>query len=285
MVDWEEWRTLLSVARTGSLNGAAALIGVDATTVGRRLQRLERRLQRKLTIRSKGRLELTQMGNAILPRLEQAEAALRAADISAEAGAVAAPWRTVRVTAVPSLCDYLLAPAVPRLTKTHRIALEIVAEDRNLSLTRREADLALRLGPTPGSRGRKLGALAYACYGQRGADPGNLPWATLDAAQAHLPEVRFVEATAGRQGVRHRASSMGTLHALVAAGAAKSLLPCFIGDGDTRLVRLSEPGAVERPLWLLGHPTDEAAPSVMRVAEWIAELCRDLSPQSTVPSA
>jgi DNA-binding transcriptional LysR family regulator len=271
MEEWEAWRTLLAVARAGTLADAAAGLGIDATTAGRRIRRLEARVGRRLLERRGGRLAPTPACALLLPRLEDAEAALAEAGAAMGEGAPAA--RPVRVTAVPVLCDHLLAPAVPRLTRVRRVALELAADERNLSLTRREADLALRLGPPAGStRGaRPVGALPYAVYAPAGLDPEAVPWAALDAAQSHLPEVRFVERAAGRAGIRHRASRLETLRALVAAGEARSLLPVILGDRDPGIRRVGERGVVARPLWLIAHPEDEATPAIAAVARWIAE--------------
>jgi DNA-binding transcriptional LysR family regulator len=84
----------------------------------------------------------------------------------------------VRVTAVPILANRLLVPALPRLFARHpRLRVELVAEPRNLSLTRREADIALRLArPESGpALARRIGRLDFAVYGPRRRGAETLP--------------------------------------------------------------------------------------------------------------
>ena len=275
---WDNWRTLLQVVRSGTVADAARALGVDPTTAGRRLRRLEARLSRRLLERRGARLEPTAACTELVPFLEQAEAALSATGAAAGLQDGTAGWRQVRVTAVPFLCDYLLAPALDSLLAGHRgIGVELIADERNLSLTRRQADLALRLGPPAGSQrdARQIGTLRYAVYARAGCDPEVLPWAALDAAQAHLPETRFVERAAGRRGVRHRASRMQTLCALAVVGAARTVLPQVMGDRHPALVQIGPPGVVSRPLWVIGHP-EERASHVARTATWIETIVTDM---------
>jgi len=280
MDDWETWRTVLATARAGSLNGAAIALAVDATTVARRLRRLESELGRRLFQRRAGGVDPTSACIEFLPRLEEADAALRAAG----AGGGDAPdrRRSVRITAVSMLCDHLLAPALPELVADRPLTVELIAEARNLSLTRREADAALRLGPPAGSRAgaRRVGSLRYAVYAPRGVDPESLPWAALDTTMSHLPETRFVERIAGPRGVRYRSNRAEGVRALLDAGLARAPLPSFLGDADPRLVRVGPPGVVERPLWLIVNPEDADQPHLRAVARWIAEVCARLSENS-----
>ncbi|ACL56607.1 LysR family transcriptional regulator [Methylobacterium nodulans] len=284
MESWDAWQTLLAVARTGRLAAAADQLGIDPTTAGRRVRRLEADLGRPLLVRAGGGLVPTRACLDLMPRLEAAERALRGVGTglagSGEAGRPA--WRTVRVTAVAFLCDHLLAPAVPALLAGRpALGLDLIAEDRNLSLTRREADLALRLGPPVAGRAsaREIGRLAYGVYAAAGtAAPDRLPWAALDGALGHLPEVRYAERAAGRAGLRHRAARLETLLRLTRAGGVRAVLPEIMAAGDPALVRLGAEPVVIRPVFLIGHPEDEAAPPVRAVAGWIEALFARMPP-------
>lgn len=148
-IDWEGWRTVLAVARAGTSAGAAVALGIDATTAGRRVRALEERLGRRLFEREGTRLKPTPICADALPSLEAAEEALARTE-EATAGTPPGRVRTVRITSVAPLCELVLAPAVPRLLVGRRLRVELIAENRNLSLPRREADAALRLGPPSG---------------------------------------------------------------------------------------------------------------------------------------
>ena len=102
----------------------------------------------------------------------------------------------VRVTSVPLLVNRVLVPALPPLLAGHRqLRVELIAEPRDLSLTRREADIALRLArPRRELRAiaRRIGRLDYAVYGPPARLPESLPWITYEDAMADLPQWRWI---------------------------------------------------------------------------------------------
>jgi DNA-binding transcriptional LysR family regulator len=272
MDDWDTWQTLLAVVEAGSLRGAAAHLHVDATTIGRRLGRLETKLGRRLLTRREGRLEPTATCRSLLPQLE--EAAQRIQSAHNLAAGKHAPRRPVRITSVAFLCDHLLAPQIQFLA-ADRQPIELLAEDKNFNLTRREADLALRLGPPQGSRrgARQLGWVRYAAYAAIGQDAGKLPWAALDSSLAPLPEVRYVEAQAKGGGIQFRAGKLATLAAIAASGAARVVLPHLMGERHPGLQRVGELSVLRRPLWLIAGASD-APPQVAAVARRIEQVAR-----------
>jgi DNA-binding transcriptional LysR family regulator len=272
MEDWDAWQTLLAVVEAGSLRGAAARLHVNATTIGRRLGRLEGKLGRRLLVRRGGRLEPTATCRSLLPQLEEAAQQIELAHRLA-AGA-RAPRRPVRVTSVAFLCDHLLAPQIQLLSAGNQ-PIELLAEDKNFNLARREADLALRLGRPQGPRrgARQLGWVRYAVYAAIGQDAGKLPWAALDSSLAPLPEVRYVEAQAKGGGIPFRAGKLATLAAIAASGAARVVLPHLMGERHPGLQRVGDLSVLKRPLWLIGGGA-QAAPAVAGVARRIEQIAR-----------
>src|SRR5262245_32061681 len=274
MENWDGWLTLLSVVETGTLSGAAAQLRIDATTIGRRLNRLESKLGRRLLVRRGGRLEQTATCRALLPRVEAAAQQLESARTLVAGEAAKTPRPPVRITSVAFLCDHLLAPHIGALA-SGRQPIELLAEDKNFNLARREADLALRLGPPQGSRrgARQVGWVRYAIYAAIDRDPANLPWAALDPSLAPLPEVRYVEAQAKGSGIPFRASKLQTLAVIAAAGAARVVLPHLMGDRHPRLQRFGDLSVLKRPLWLI-RSTEGASPAVATVARRIEQIAR-----------
>jgi DNA-binding transcriptional LysR family regulator len=283
---WNDLRYLLAVSRGRSLAAAARALAVDGTTVARRLAALQATLGARLYQRlADGTLQLTSAGE---------RAALHAERVEREIGALAAALSgtdeavagTVRVTAVPVLVNHLLVPAAPRLLQRHPgLALELVAEPRDLSLTRRETDLALRLArPLAGGAkvtARRVGTLGYDVYAAASCaarEARNLPWITYDETMAHLPQARWIAATASRAGDKIavlRVNDAEALRQAVIAGLGRSLLPCRIADGDARLRRLGArrgPPPLARELWLLGHAELRSLARIEAVAAWIAGL-------------
>jgi DNA-binding transcriptional LysR family regulator len=275
MENWDGWQTLLIVVEAGTLSGAAARLNIDATTIGRRLARLEARLGRRLLVRRGGRLEPTAACRALLPRLEEAAQQIESARGLAAGEGAKALRRPVRITSLAFLCDHLLGPQITVIA-AGRQPIELLAEEKNLNLARREADLALRLGPLQGSRrgARQIGWVRYAIYGAIDRDAAKLPWAALDAALAPLPEVRYVEAQAQGGGIQFRASKLETLAVMAAAGAARVVLPHLMGDRHTRLQRVGDVSVLKRPLWLISGTDKQPSPQVAAVAQRIEQVAR-----------
>jgi DNA-binding transcriptional LysR family regulator len=168
---WSDWRYLLAVWRGHTLSAAAKLSSVDDTTVSSRLAALELDLGTRLVRRlPDNRLALTEVGEMVA---RQAEAMERGFQL---VGAIVGSRHdvcvgTVRVTAVPILANRLLAPAIGSLLDRHPgLNIELIPDARDYNLTRREADIALRLArPTAGGmnvNARRIARLEYAGYGQ-----------------------------------------------------------------------------------------------------------------------
>jgi DNA-binding transcriptional LysR family regulator len=104
---------------------------------------------------------------------------------------------TVRVSAIPLIVNRLLMPALRDLYAAHpQLCLQAIAEPRNVSLTKREADIALRLARPDREQkviARRIGTLSYAVYGPSGRTAGSLRWITYDPGMMVLPHVAWIE--------------------------------------------------------------------------------------------
>ena len=280
MVDWEQWETLLAVFRGGTFAQAAKTLRVDATTVGRRLKLLERRVGYALFVREDGRLYPTNRCEQLLPHIEAASEALRAAEnqTATPAGAI---WRHLRLTAPPFLITHLLATDVSDLSQSHRIKIELMGASTNVSLSRREADIAVRIDDRPPAlkadpdqvRSQSLGSVAYAVYVKQGVDPHTLPWAGLMEEHVRTSGGETMMRLAGTQGFQFRAYLFDSLREIAAAGVARTMLPCFVADRDERLQRVSTT-VLEQPLWMLYHRQDDDVPHLKAARQWIKSLAR-----------
>ena len=286
-LDWNDLRFVLAVARGGTLAGAAKALGVDDSTVSRRVARLEASLGARLFERAgDGRLRPTPAGAAAVARAERMELEVEGLR-DGVSGADSACAGSVRLTSVPLLVNRLLVPALPGLLERHpALRLELVADPADLSLRRREADLALRLArPRDGGRSvvaRRIGRLRYAVYAAASLPPAaaaELPWVTYDEAFAHLPQARWIAAALARPdggaAARFVVNDGEALVEAVAAGLGKSLLPGVVAGRDPRLVRLAfaedEP-ILERELWLLVHRELRRLPRIAAVSDWLSGL-------------
>jgi DNA-binding transcriptional LysR family regulator len=277
VMDWNDLRYILTIARAGTLAAAARRLGVNQTTVARRLAAAEAALGARLFERVEGVLHPTRAGQAAIVRAAGVEQEVHDLELGiGRSDADAAGL--VRVTAVPVLVNRLLIPALPALrARFPRLRIELIAESRNVSLTRREADIALRLGRPESGRAvlaRRIGNLTYAAYGPRRRAPERLPWITYEEGLSHLPQARWMAASipAGQSAPIMVSDAETIIHA-IHAGLGKSLLPCFAVDQDPRLQRLGGPRAVlTRELWLLTHRDLRHHARIAAVIAWLAEL-------------
>jgi len=249
---------------------------IGQTTVARRLAALEAALGVRLFERAEGRLHPTKAGELALARAAEVEQEIEGL-ARGIAGSDREPAGLVRLTAVPILANRLLVPALPALNARHpRIRLELIAEPRNLSLTRREADLALRLSRPESGAGlltRRLGDLDYAVYGPRGKAGDRLAWITYEEGLGHLPQARWIARQAGAALAPLAVSDAEALVHAIRAGLGKSLLPCLIADRERGLKRLGE-AVLQRELWLLAHREQRHHGRVAAVIAWIEELVK-----------
>jgi DNA-binding transcriptional LysR family regulator len=286
-LEWGHLRFFLELARTGSLSSAARRLGVDRNTVARRVAALEEELGLPLFERGPqgwtpapaGR-ELSELAS----RVEQDVLALaRHADSRDRA-----PTGTVRLTTPVHLAAHLLGPALPALRQRHPgLLLEIAADQRAFDLSRREADLAMRMG-RPRDSGlvtRKLSEVAYGFYAARvpGTRRGPVDFAAdafvgFDDSLAGVPQERWLEKVAPGRRVVFRSNSTAALQAAARAGLGVALLPRFLGDREPSLQLLSGPEPVPHELWLLVHGELRRTPRVRAVIEWVDEVVERARP-------
>jgi DNA-binding transcriptional LysR family regulator len=273
-MEWSDLRYVLTVARAGTLAAAARRLGVNQTTVARRLTAADAALGSRLFERRHGVLHPTKAGEAAIARAAQVEQEVAALERGV-GGADAAATGTVRLTTVPILANRLLIPAVPQLLARHpRLRLELIAESRNLSLTRREADIALRLArPESGvALARRIGRLDYAVYGPRRHKPDDLAWITYEEGLSHLPQARFIAAAArAEETASLLLNDAEAIVQAVRAGLGKSLLPCFVGEHEPGLRQLSSV-VLAREIWLMVHRDLRAQARIAAVIDWLIAL-------------
>jgi DNA-binding transcriptional LysR family regulator len=286
MLNWNDLRYVLAISRGRTLAAAARLLGVDDTTVARRLVAVQEAIGARLYQRlADGTLQLTTSGERAARHAERMEREICALD-GALTGADDVVSGTVRITSVPIIVNHILVPAAQILLKRHpKLQLEFVADARDLSLTRGETDLALRLArpKTGGTKvmARRVGTMRYDVYASASysaRDAKVLPWITYDEAMAYLPQARWIAATAVRSHERIAAVRVNDAEALleaVIAGLGRSLLPCVVADGDPRLRRIGVKRGVSllsRELWLLKHSELRRLGRIEAVVKWIEQI-------------
>jgi DNA-binding transcriptional LysR family regulator len=284
--DWNDLRYVLALAREKSFAQAGRLLRVDPTTIARRLRRLEAALGAQLFERDvTGELRPTPSGETAVARAKLVETQLAglAEALQGRDGAIAG---TVRITAVPILINRVLIPALPSFLARHPgLRLELIAEPRDLSLNRREADIAVRLARPDQDAGnslitRRIGTIVYAAYAAaRLEDKGAaLPWIGYEEGMSHLPQARWIAAAADKPAGPSPLfvnDAEGLLQA-VQAGLGRSLLPRIVGDRTEGLIRLPcDTPAPTREIWLLIHPDLKHLARIAAVTAWLSEVVLD----------
>ena len=276
-IDWGDLRYVLCLSRTGRIAAAARQLGVNETTVARRIAHIEKLLDVRLFERRAGLLTLTNYGQIVCSRAERIELDVDAVKDSVSSGDSVAVGK-VRVTAVPLMLNHLLVPAVPTLLQAHKgLQIELAADPRNLSVINREADIALRMSrPDKEYRtiARRVGIFEYAVYAASVSN--NLPWITYDGTLSHSPLSRWMaqamasDPTGGISIIVN--DSELALHA-VRAGLGRSLMPCHIADSIHGIYRLSGAKPVlSREMWMIVHPDLKHLARVRAVIAWIEGL-------------
>jgi DNA-binding transcriptional LysR family regulator len=287
-LDWGNLKFFLELSRTGSLSRAAQRLGVDRNTVARRVAALEEELGLPLFERGPQGWTRTGAGDdlaALATRVEEDVLALRRHADASERGVRG----SVRLTSPHHVAALLLAPGVPALRRRYpELEVEIAADARTFDLTRREADVALRMG-RPRDAGlvmRKLSDVAYRLYAAR-AYAGDAPrpvdfardaFVGFDDSLAGTPQERWIARVAPERRVVFRSNSTGALVAAARAGVGVAVLPCFVAEGDRDLLRLSGPEPVNHELWLLVHRDLGRTPRVRAAIDWVDELVRVARP-------
>jgi DNA-binding transcriptional LysR family regulator len=278
-LDWGHLRFFLELVRTGSHARAAKQMGVDRNTVARRVAALEAELGLALFERGPQGWNQTPAGQELAElagRVEEDVLAL-ARHVDARDPALRG---TARLTTVPHLAAHLLPPALPALAKRHpELLLEVVADARAFDLSRREADLAMRLGRPrdSGLVARRLSHLAFAFYAAATTEAGGRGAVDFRADpflgdEADLLQERWLDTLAPGRRVAYRCNSTISLLAVARQGLGVVLLPCYIGDADPALLRLDGPEPAPSEIWLLVHGDLRRTPRIRAVIDWLDEL-------------
>lgn len=287
MTDWEDIRHFLAVAQSGTLSGAARSLKVDHATVSRPLAALEAALDVRLVDRLPRSCRLTAVGRQVLERAREMEAA--AQGIARLAKAAHAPLvGRVTLSAPPVLVTHLLVAQLARFRSDYPdIRLSLSAQGQQISLSRREADVAVRLvrPDEAGSTARKIGAMKFGLYAHRSyahlAAPERWQFIAFDQSFADMPQQRWLLGIAGDRPVACELNYISEHLIAARAGLGVAGLPCFIGDADRDLVLLGQDvPPFARDIWLLVHQDLRRTPSVRAVMDFVASVIsehRDLS--------
>ncbi len=271
-LDWEDLRFFAALARHGSLSAAARHLRVNHATVARRVAGLEVHLGRVLFEHRPDGYRLTAAGRQVLlasERMEQAAAALQV-----ETSDAATPSGSVRLTTIRSFADGFLVSRLGDFARQYPgIDLQVITESRNLSLDRREVDLALRFGrpQSGGFLARQIASLDFRFYATAEVKADrHARLVAFDEAGSNLPEAQFLQRAAPDHAVAFRSNSQTAQAAGAAAGIGIALLPCYLARQFPILASIDiGEGHLRRDIWLLVRKDQRQLPRIKAAADYL----------------
>lgn len=283
-MDWDGLRLFLAVARAGRMSVAARQLGVDHTTVGRRLAAFEDALGAPLFHRTAAGHLLTSVGKDVLAAAERMEEAAVAIERRARQDAGTIRGR-VRVALAPEFGSHWLGPHLPAFRARHpEIDLHILVGTRQRDLSRGEAELAVQ-SPRPRQTGLvavRIARAAMGLYASRAFLAGRR--LRIDGAASardlpllvYTPQLHVLQGAAWFQAVLQEArivletNSTHTLLAAARAGAGIAVLPRFVARRESELLAVSDPVA-ENDIWLVTHPDFRRDPRIRATADFLKQ--------------
>lgn len=261
-LDWDNVRHFLEVVRSGSVTRAAQNLGVNQTTVSRRIASLEGHLGKKLFDRSGNGCLITPVGERLVASAEQMAEEAHAIERQILVDSQELSGR-LRITVADVCSQHLAIPAIKAFIHRYpEVDIEIIATNDLLDLAAREADVALRSTNEPPSNvvGKRVGRLAYAVYGtqeslqgvQRDTDGAECPCITWSGDGQTRPA--WIEKSFPKTQRVYRTNSLGVMLKMAVEGIGMAQLPCVLGDEEPSLHRI--PARYVEPgwgLWVLSH--------------------------------
>lgn len=281
-IDYPDLSLILALVRGGTLARAAALLRVDVSTVFRAVRRLEKALGQTLFEKSRAGYLPTTLATTLAEQAERAEQALEAARVGVEQGGEVISG-TVRLTCTDSVLQSLLLPALAQFMPGYpALTLELSTSNDFANLSRRDADIALRLTKAPPEHlvGRCLGTVSYrvcasADYARQhaGEELAALNWIAPDDFLPDHPTVTWRRQHLPGVMPAYRCNSMVSVTELVRAGLGVAALPDYLLGAD--LQPLSPPlVGHDTALWLLTRPDCRALRSVVTLFDQLGQHVR-----------
>jgi DNA-binding transcriptional LysR family regulator len=275
---------VLALNRGGTLAAAGERLALDASTVFRSIQRIERGLGQQLFARSRNGYLALELAQVLTAHAEQLERELE----SARSAAQLVPDQvsgTVRLTTTDTILHGLVAGVLPSLRAAHPLLeLEMHTGNELANLTRRDADIALRATKKPPQHlvGKRIGPIRIALFASAASSINSLDdvraqssaWIAPDDALPEHPSVLWRKKYFPKVQPQYRVSSILTVAEFVAQGVGVGIVPLFLGQHRRELRQITEAlDEHQTELWLLTHTESR---HLRRVSTVFAHLASQL---------
>ena len=278
--DWGDVRVFLAVMREGSTLAAARQLGINQTTVARRIDVLEHVLDLTLFERTSRGAEPTAHAQALLPHAEALENAAQALEAEADAKRRQAS-EPIRITAFANEMFGNIGEVVAEFVEANpTVSFEFVFAERNLDLMKGEADIALRMAPDLSDDrliARKVGQTQWTYYASRNyAANTTLPAEFSDDMEDH--RVHLLSHIKTKRRNIARCATFNDLLMAIQTGQGIGPLPTTFGDANTSLIRCFDPPpGSDLTVWLVASPAAHARPEIRRFTAFAApRIARNL---------
>ena len=283
MLSWDDFRYVKAIADTRSLAGAAELLGVNHSTVFRRLGQIEQQLGSRLFERGRAGYAPTTCGEQMVELAERMGDDIISFE-RAVTGQDLRPSGELRITTSDVLLLHFLGDVLIGFRRAYpEIVLDVVVSNQRLNLSKRDADVAVRAtyhNPDPLS-GSKIAQIAWAVFGPAAlatesfdptVDARRHDWVSFADPVAIAKAMRWLREHAGEKRIVYKINTMIGLAEAAAGGVGLALLPCYVGSAVAGLAQLSPPlPELEGELWLLTHPDLRNTARVRAFLDYCAE--------------
>lgn len=279
-MDWENVKFFLAVAREGTLAGAGRALAVKHSTVLRRIAALEDGIGIRLFERHPTGYVLTAAGREMLDGAKRIEEEMAGVERRLS-GRDRRLNGHVRLATLPVLAPWVCEALAGFRALHPGITVEVDVSAEVLSLSRHEADVALRVTAKPPDSlvGRRIATLAHGVYAalSHAAASAAAPdlmaqdWVSHGDSRADTPQAQWVRANVPEERIVLRSNSTGLLVSAVRAGIGLGMLPCYLGDGDPALRRLRLIRGLGYEMWLLTHRDLRQTPRVRALMDFMAK--------------
>lgn len=263
---WDDLRIVRAVGKSGALAPAAETLGVNSSTIARRLAKVEEILGVTLFDRRRTGYVTTAQGDELIALAERVE--LDVVSVARRvSGHVQGHVGDLRITTSDSILLFFLTPIIASFRASNpAVRVEVIVGNSSLNLARGESDIAVRATESPPENlfGRKVATIAWAPYAGLSDSASCWPgagalfdrqWVSYSGKLSGLKAVGFIEGRVCQDNIAYRTDSVAGAAAAIAAGLGVGYLPCMLGDLSPDLVRVGpvEPDLKDE-LWLLTHP-------------------------------
>lgn len=273
---------VLTLVRCGTLANAGERLGVDASTVFRSLQRIERGIGQMLFIRSRAGYQASELAVAMAGHAEQLETALESARSAAQIRSDDVSGN-VRITTTDTILHGLVAPALQTLRASHPLlSFELHTGNALASLTQRDADIAIRATTRPPQHliGKQIGPIRVALFGSKNGtvrsyadvQSGKAVWIAPDDALPDHPSVLWRKRHFPKVQPTYRVNSILTVMELINQGLGIGVVPLFLAKKQPELLQLTEVlDECQTELWLLTHAESRHLRRISAVYGYLAQ--------------